>query len=78
MEVDSITSLFIVYRYDSTTEAFTVPPGRGGFYYISVYYLQIQILLRLCLLEMACITSLFIVYRYDSTTATFMVPPGGD
>ena len=37
VETDSITSLFIVYRYDSTTGTFTVPPGGGGFYYFSVY-----------------------------------------
>ena len=35
--MDSITSMFIVYRYDSTTGTFTVPPGGGGFYYFSVY-----------------------------------------
>ena len=27
VETDIIISLFIVYRYDSTTETFTVPPG---------------------------------------------------
>ena len=42
VELDSITSLFIVYRYDSTTGTFTVPSGGGGFYYDSVYCLQIQ------------------------------------
>ena len=36
-----ITSLFIVYRYDSTTGTFTVPPGGDGYYYFSVYCLQI-------------------------------------
>ena len=35
--MDSITSLFIVYRYDSTTGTFTVPPGGDGFYYFAVY-----------------------------------------
>ena len=64
LEMDSITSLFIVYRYDSTTGTFTVPPGGDGFYYFSVYCLQIRqhnrnihsapcwrwILLLLCLL----------------------------
>ena len=39
MEMDSITSLFIVYRYDSTTGTFTVPPGGDGFYYFSLYLL---------------------------------------
>ena len=28
VEMDTITSLFIVYRYNSTTGTFTVPPGR--------------------------------------------------
>ena len=28
---------FIVYRYNSTTGTFTVPPGGDGFYYFSVY-----------------------------------------
>ena len=37
MDLDSITSLFIVYRYDSTTGTFTVLPGGRGFYYFSVY-----------------------------------------
>ena len=79
VEMDSITSLFIVYRYYSTTLTFTV---------------LIWILLILCLLftdvttqmehsqcllvEMDSIISLFIVYRYDSTTGTFTVPSGGD
>ena len=36
--MDSITSLFIVYRYDSTTGTFTVPSGGDGFYYFSVYF----------------------------------------
>ena len=35
--MDSVTSLFIVYRYDSTTGVFTVPPGGNGFYYFTVY-----------------------------------------
>ena len=26
-----------IYRYDSTTGTFTVPPGGDGFYYFSVY-----------------------------------------
>ena len=38
MVLDSITSLFIVYRYDSTTGTFTVPSGGDGFYYFSVYF----------------------------------------
>ena len=29
--------IFIVYRYNSTTGTFTVPPGGDGFYYFSVY-----------------------------------------
>ena len=37
--MDSITSLFIVYRYESTTGTFTVPPGGDGYYYFSVYLL---------------------------------------
>ena len=41
VEMDIITSLFIVYRYDGTIGTFTVPPGGDGFYYFSVYYLQI-------------------------------------
>ena len=36
-EMDSITSLFIIYRYDSTTRTFTVPPGGNGFYYGSLF-----------------------------------------
>ena len=40
-EMDAITSLFIVYRYDSKTGTFTVPSGGDGFYYFSVYCLQI-------------------------------------
>ena len=78
----SIPSLFIVYRYYNTTGTFTVPSGGDGFYYFSVYCLQIWqhnqdvhsalwgrwILLLLYLL----------FYRYDSTTGTFTVPPGGD
>ena len=39
METDIITSLFIVYRYDSTTGTFTVPPGGAGFYYLSTFLL---------------------------------------
>ena len=35
--MDSMTSLFIVYRYDSTTRTFTVPSGGDGLYYFSVY-----------------------------------------
>ena len=35
--MDSITSLFILYRCDSTTGTFTVPSGGDGFYYFSVY-----------------------------------------
>ena len=37
-----ITSLFIVYRFDSTTGTFTVPPGGDGLYYFSVYLTVIQ------------------------------------
>ena len=37
VEMDSITSLFIVYIYDSTTGTFTVSPGGDGFYYFSVF-----------------------------------------
>ena len=39
VEMGSITSLFIVYRYDSTTGTFTVPPGGNGFYYLSTFLL---------------------------------------
>ena len=42
VEMDSFISLFIVYRYDSTTRTFTVPPGGARFYYFSVYCLQIR------------------------------------
>ena len=35
--MDIITSLFIVYSYDSTNGTFTVPSGGDGFYYFSVY-----------------------------------------
>ena len=38
MEIDNITSLFVIYRYDSTTGTFTLPSGGDGFYYFSVYY----------------------------------------
>ena len=38
VENDTITSLFVVYRYDSTTGIFTVPPGGDGFYYFSAYF----------------------------------------
>ena len=37
VEMDSITSLFIVYRYNSATGTFTVPPGGDGYYYFSTY-----------------------------------------
>ena len=37
MEIDFTTSLFYIYRYDSTTGTFTVPPGGDGFYYFSVF-----------------------------------------
>ena len=37
VEMYSITSLFILYRYDSGTGTFTVPPGGEGFYYFSSY-----------------------------------------
>ena len=36
--MDSITSLFIIYRYDNTTGTFTVPSGGDGFYYFSAYF----------------------------------------
>ena len=39
MEIDSTISLFIVYRYNSTTGTFTVPPGGDGYYYFSTYLL---------------------------------------
>ena len=35
--MDIIPSLFIDYRYDSSTGTFTVPPGGDGLYYFSVY-----------------------------------------
>ena len=35
--MDSVTSLFIVYRYDSTTGTFTVSPGGDGYYYFSTF-----------------------------------------
>ena len=38
VEMDSITSLFIVYRYDNTSGTFTVPPGGDGYYYFSAYF----------------------------------------
>ena len=37
LETDKNTFLFIVYRYDSTTGTFTVPPGGDGYYFFSVY-----------------------------------------
>ena len=37
MEIDFTSSLFIVYRYDSTTGTFTVPPCGDGYYYFSAY-----------------------------------------
>ena len=76
--MDSITSLFIVYRYNSTN------------WNIHSALWWRRILLLLCLLftdmtaqpehsqcplvEMDSTTSLFIVYRYDSTMGTFTVP----
>ena len=30
--------MLIIYRYDSTTGIFTVPPGGDGYYYFSVYF----------------------------------------
>ena len=39
VETDSITFMFIVYRYDSTTGTFTVPSGGDGYYYFSTYLL---------------------------------------
>ena len=41
VEMYTITSLFIVYRYDRTTGTFTVPSGGDGFYYFSVYFVVI-------------------------------------
>ena len=38
VEMVYITSIFIVYRYDSTTGTFTVPSGGDGYYYFSVYF----------------------------------------
>ena len=38
VEMDFLTCLFIVYRYDSTTGTFTVPSGGDRFYYFSVYH----------------------------------------
>ena len=35
--MDYITSLFIAYRYDSTTGTFTVPSSGDGFYYFSAF-----------------------------------------
>ena len=35
--MDSITSLFIVHRYDSTTGTFAVPPGGDGYYSFTVF-----------------------------------------
>ena len=41
VETESITSLFIVYRYDSTTGTFTVPSGGDGYYFLSTYLLGV-------------------------------------
>ena len=41
MQIDSITSLFIFCRYDSTTGTFTVPSDGDGLYYFSVYLVVI-------------------------------------
>ena len=38
VERGTITSLFIVYIYDSRTRTFTVPPGGDGYYYFSAYF----------------------------------------
>ena len=38
-EMDVVTSLFIVCRYDNTTGIFTVLPGGDGFYYFSTFLL---------------------------------------
>ena len=43
VEMNSINSLCIVYRYDSTTGTFTVPPGGDGFYYFSVYFRVVHV-----------------------------------
>ena len=37
VEMNTTTSLFIVYRYDNRTGTITVPPGEDGFYYLSIY-----------------------------------------
>ena len=39
VNMDSITCLFILYRYDSTTGTFTVPSGGDGYYYFSTFLL---------------------------------------
>ena len=39
VDMDVITSLFIVYRYDNATSTFTVTSGGNGFYYFFVYCL---------------------------------------
>ena len=36
--MNPITSLFIVYRYESTTGTFTVPSGGDVYYYFSAYF----------------------------------------
>ena len=42
VEMDSITSLFNIYRYNSSTGTFTVPPGGDGFYYFSSHFLVLS------------------------------------
>ena len=37
VEMDFITSLFIVCRYNNSTGIFTVPSGGNGYYYFSVF-----------------------------------------
>ena len=65
METDSITSLFIIYRYDSTTGTFTAPPSGDGFYYFSFLLFTDMTArperLQCPLVEMDSITSLFIL-----------------
>ena len=35
---DQNAHVFIIYRYNSSTGTFTVPPGGDGFYYFSAYF----------------------------------------
>ena len=82
LEMDSITSLFIVYRYDSTTRyIYSAPWWRWILLLLCLLFTDMTAQpehLQCSLVEMDSITSMFIVYRYDNTTRTFTVPPGGD